>query len=215
MKWTIINSIDLAKIYPITNTKIFVTDGFKNKIELTKFFDSFKIPYYLSKTSSSQNETIYFGSEVEFNNLYIIAGILKSYGFNELVFKSTLKEKITLGSIKRKTISSNNISIPIDAVLDQPFNMTFEQFAESFNLYRFEKIDLDEYYRQNGWEIPNSIVDKNIVSEKDEDFEDDEIDDEQLLKEVENSNNEIDPYENFHYGGLSGEEAHTAYWNID
>jgi hypothetical protein len=26
---------------------------------------------------------------------------------------------------------------------------------------------------------------------------------------------EIDPYENFHFGGLSGEEAHTAYWNCD
>jgi hypothetical protein len=26
---------------------------------------------------------------------------------------------------------------------------------------------------------------------------------------------EIDPYENFHFGGLSGEEANTAYWNCD
>jgi len=26
---------------------------------------------------------------------------------------------------------------------------------------------------------------------------------------------EIDPYENFNWGGLSGEEAHTAYWNCD
>lgn len=27
--------------------------------------------------------------------------------------------------------------------------------------------------------------------------------------------NHHDPYENFHFGGLSGEEAHTAYWNCD
>lgn len=26
---------------------------------------------------------------------------------------------------------------------------------------------------------------------------------------------EQDPFENFHWGGLSGEEAHTAYWNCD
>lgn len=38
-------------------------------------------------------------------------------------------------------------------------------------------------------------------------------------KELDNSDLEykveIDPYENFHFGGLSGEEAHTAYWNCD
>ena len=26
---------------------------------------------------------------------------------------------------------------------------------------------------------------------------------------------ERDPYENFRFGGLSGEEAYTAYWNCD
>src|SRR5690554_5098444 len=38
-------------------------------------------------------------------------------------------------------------------------------------------------------------------------------------KSVKNSQSENraehDPYENFHWGGLSGEEAHTAYWNCD
>lgn len=37
------------------------------------------------------------------------------------------------------------------------------------------------------------------------------------LKQIHKSKpkDEIDPYENFHFGGLSGEEANTAYWNCD
>ena len=31
----------------------------------------------------------------------------------------------------------------------------------------------------------------------------------------ENRINERDPYENFHWGGLSGEEAYIGYWNTD
>lgn len=32
---------------------------------------------------------------------------------------------------------------------------------------------------------------------------------------TENRTNERDPYENFHWGGLSGEEAYIGYWNTD
>jgi hypothetical protein len=30
-----------------------------------------------------------------------------------------------------------------------------------------------------------------------------------------NRDNYIDPYENFHWGGLSGEEAFIGYWNTE
>jgi len=45
------------------------------------------------------------------------------------------------------------------------------------------------------------------------------VKEERRLRIIANSNHSnqdpYDPYENFHWGGLSGEEAHTAYWNCD
>jgi hypothetical protein len=218
MNWTIINSIDLAKIYPLTDTKLFVSDNFVKKKELTQFFNSFEIPYYLTNSKNSINDIVYFGNQTHFQSLYILAGILKSYSFVEMFYNSSLKEKITLGSIKRKTISQNYISVPIKEILDLAFDTSFEEFSRTFNLNGAQKIDLNEYYIQNGWEIPQENAELSQDSEENEEeerkptFEDtfpnfDELDT--------NRDNYIDPYENFHWGGLSGEEAYIGYWNTE
>lgn len=222
MNWTILNSIDLAKIYPRTNTKIVVIDNFFKKNEVTLFFNSFNIPFYINIYGNTFNDKVYFGCQIDFQNLYILAGILKSFGISELYYNPSLNEKITLGSIKRKTISPNQISVPIDGILNLAFDTSFYEFSRDFNLIESQKIDLNKYYIDNGWEIPKEITELNRDSQVNEELDgwstiDDEYSELNEL-EIENDSerdNDIDPYEDFHWGGLSGEEAYIGYWNTD
>jgi hypothetical protein len=237
MKWNIINSIDIAKIYPETNSKIIVSEDFNLKQEILKFFDSFHIPYTLKQAKQISNSKIYFGFNTDFKCIYIISGILKSYGLNEIIYKPGLKNKISLGSTNRKYINEEEVTIQIEEILELEFYTSFHDFISLFIPQHYKrdkkKIEPEDHYLEldnkmeknnNSVQLINSIaldeIDQNEVIFPFEKFylQDDksnEVDHDDDLEEDKNHTSYIDPYENYRWGGLSGEEAYIGYWNTE
>ena len=204
-KWTIIDSVNLTKLYPLNETSILVYSSMKIYNQLSQFFNEFKVPYYLIDYELSKNNYAYFGKDVNFQNLYVIAGILKSYGYERLYYNSKLNKKITIGSSKRITIDQKKTCIRIDYILSLPFSTNLKDIISDLFPKHGEKVNINDFGIKHG-----------LIKEKDIHKPDHQVDEHGLesddSKDYESS---YDPYEDFHWGGLSGEEAHTAYWNCD
>jgi len=211
--WTIINSINLAKLYPLNETKIFIYSSLKLNNHLKQFLNEFKIPYYVINKRLAKSNYAYFGKSVNFQNLYIIAGIIKSYGYDKFYYNPKLDEKITLGSSKRNTINQRKSNIKIDTILSLPFNTDINYIIKIIDdLFKesAEKVDIIDFGVKSGLINKEDLQKPDNQLDYEDDFEDDDYD--QDSRDYESS---YDPHENFHWGGLSGEEAHTGYWNCD
>lgn len=206
MAWTIQNSIDLSKLYPLNNTKILIYSNFEKNKEVKQFFNAFKIPNYVIEDKLPNNNHAYFGKTVNFQNLYIIAGIIKSFGYKDFYYKSFLDERITLGSKRRKTLKQNKLSIRIDEILSLPFNTEISDLIKNSFQEPTDKIDVIDFGIKSGLIKEDELQKINIETE-----------DENIKASIDKSDSEDshDPYENFEWGGLRGEEAYIGYWNTD
>ena len=197
MNWTILDSVELAKIYPKSTTRLHLFNGVNSHSDVENFLTTYHIPFFTCDKSFKIEKKMFFGSLVDFRNLYIVAGIIKSFGYNEIIYQPSLNNIISIGTISRRRKMNDKYVIPINLVLSNPFDTTTEEFLIKHNLKNFEVISSDEFIR-------------------DEQNEKTELDDQNYDDFDENINeSRRDPYENFSWGGLRGEEAHTAYWNCD
>lgn len=212
--WNINNSIDLAKLYVEDNTEIVINSDIKFYKHLKNFFKGFYIPFIIVGDKPIKSDCAYFGKHVNFQNLYVIAGIIKSFGFTRLYYNPKFNNEIILGSSKRNSITQKKYYIDIDLVLSLPFYTDTNNIVDIFEKIFFkpaEKIDIINFGINSGL-ISDVVVQKE---NKNLDFEDDDGIIESNSNEDHESSNYNEPYEDFHWGGLSGEEAHTAYWNCD
>jgi hypothetical protein len=171
-------------------------------------------------------------------NVFIfISGILKSYGLNEIIYRPGLKNIISLGSTNRKYINEEEVTIQIEEILELEFYTSFHDFISLFIPQNYKrdkkKIEPEDHYLEldyimeknnNSFQLINSFaldeINQNEVVFPFEKFylQDDkynEVDNDDDLEEDKNQTSCIDPYENYSWGGLTGEEAYIGYWNTE
>lgn len=216
LTWTIKDSIDLAKLYRSDSTEVCIYSKIKFNKHLENFFRAFGVPF-TTAARSIKSDCAYFGTQVSFQNLYIIAGVIKSFGYNKFYYNPKINNKIILGSPKRKSITQKKCYIDIDMILSLPYDTDISSIVEVFDEFLSKpakKLDIIDFGLSSGLITNNDLQsDKNSSQkESNEEFVEEDYDDSTIDRK---NKNDRDPYENFHWGGLSGEEAHTAYWNCD
>ena len=213
--WTIINSIELSKLFVKTETEIIISSTFTLRYDIIKFFKSYEIDYTIYEKNSASTEA-YFGPMTDFKNLYIISGILKGYGIDKINFDATLKNKIALGIIKRKRLNITFNEVEISEILKLPFNSSINIL---FKMMEYQQLINSNFVEDSTPKVDEIDTECDFIEESiDDDLEDfdDDLDliKEQMRNKIEDKY-EPDPYEDFRWGGLSGEEAHDAMWNCD
>lgn len=107
--------------------------------------------------------------------------------------------------------------------IDEKFsfiNSEKEDFTEIYSDYRKNLNDIEVLIKKENrfWALEAGEITVLIEAKLKRIYEiQKEIKEERDFKKLTNDSNDFsqDPYESFHWGGLSGEEAHTAHWNCD
>lgn len=106
--------------------------------------------------------------------------------------------------------------------IDENFSFNEQEkraFSELISDYEKKQKDIKELKGKENrfWALEEEEIKSLLKSKFQKIYEiQKEIKENREFKTITNSyKSERDPYENFRFGGLSGEEAHTAYWNCD
>jgi hypothetical protein len=221
--WIINDSIDLAKLYLTEETNVFIYSNIELNKSLGLFFKSFEIPFISIKDKQVKCDYAYFGNSVNFQNLYVIAGIIKSYGYSKIYYNPNLNNEINIGSTKRNNSLQKKCYLEIDLILALPFYTEINDIVAVFNKLFYkknQKVDVIEFGLKSGLISQDDFhkyynagtYDDNIEDYKSYNTDDEDNDDSHIESNV---SDHYDPYEKFNWGGLNGEEANTAYWNCD
>ena len=123
---------------------------------------------------------------------------------------------------KNQKIEANKKKSTFYFDIDDNFSFSKQEkkaFSEIFSDYEKKLNDIKELKGKENrfWALEKDEIETLLKSKFQRVYEiQKEIKENRKYRVISNSNkSEKDPYENFRFGGLSGEEAHTAYWNCD
>lgn len=131
------------------------------------------------------------------------------------VSASTLIQELKKVSNKEFDMNSKLETKEIE-FLTKTFQKDKEQKIEADKKKSSFYFDIDENFSFNEQEKKAFSEIFSNYEKKQNDIKEPKEKENRKFRVIPNSNkSEQDPYENFKFGGLSGEEAHTAYWNCD
>lgn len=158
-------------------------------------------------------EKVKITTKISDDDVILLDETLQSKLFNEWYYHKikykTIEYNNALSLIeninKKNSILTKNLGVRIIGSLNFLIKEgNYYHYQESINkIINSDKTIIDKIYELKNIE-PFKQTKKKItkkVKNVEDDFEDNDY---EVI---------IDPYENFRWGGLSGEEAHTAYWN--
>ena len=146
----ILIAVELSKLYIGDDTTIKIHSNVPNYGRITNFFELNNIPFekILSKMKRTNRLFISFGFHIEFQDLFIIATIIKIFGFNEVRLNKRLlnSNEIYIGCLPDEFEYDDSVSI--EDLLAKPFHIKLvdflKNFSSTFDLYPLP----NDYYEE-------------------------------------------------------------------
>ena len=189
----ILIAIELSKLFIGDGTTIKISNVVPNYVRITNFFELNNIPFEktLSNTKRTNRLFISFGFHIEFQDLFIIATIIKIFGFNEVRLDKRLlnSNEIYIGCLQDE-FEYYDDSVSIEDLLAKPFHIKLvdflNYFRSTFDLYPLPN---DYYEEQTFYALTDSQYgDYDGLSNND--------DDKHFQDWLSNENREKDRYKN-------------------
>ena len=144
-------AIELSKLFIGDGTTIKISNVVPNYGRITNFFELNNIPFekILSKMKRTNRLFISFGFHIEFQDLFIIATIIKIFGFNEVRLNKRLlnSNEIYIGCLPDE-FEYYDDSVSIEDLLAKPFHIKLvdflKNFSSTFDLYPLP----NDYYEE-------------------------------------------------------------------
>lgn len=206
----IYKALDLARIFIGNNILIRINSKIKYFERISKMFSAFGISYesYTPVSDIPKRFDLHFGREIDFQDLFILVGILKNFGLQSIFYTGDCDNQLVIGSYITECEENQEINegITVDEILNLPFSLTTKEFLNRcYNMdtdlvdeFDFDELDVEDEYldddpHNNHWEDSELYMG---------DWEYDQMNPAHCPSE----NPWIDVFG-------PGDEAETAYWN--
>lgn len=147
----ILIAVELSKLYIGDDTTIKINSNVPNYGRITNFFELNNIPFEKDLLNMKRTNRLFisFGFHIEFQDLFIIATIIKIFGFNEVCLDKSLlnSNEIYLGCISDELKHYDGL-VSIEDLLAKPFHIKLvdflKNFSSTFDLYPLP----NDYYEE-------------------------------------------------------------------
>lgn len=213
---TLLSSIQLIQIFEPVNVQITLSNQIRFYGRICKLLKKNEIPFQTSyPLDPPKRFDLHFGSDVNFQDLYIIVAILENFGLQSIFLTSNISNEICIGSYITECCEEERRDVSQGVDVGEFLKTSFSATIEEVIIEKFPHSAVDEKRNISSYDIESDYLH--------DDSEYDDLDDSYYS---ENSNYNSDEYfsgdirtdsnENPWIDVFGpGEEAETAYWNTD